>query len=56
MPNGNVTIEAPRPPMRYIETYFGFSFNSSDSSIELMLVIMLIMLVVVLALRYGALR
>ena len=38
--------------MRYIETHFGFSFDSSND----WLVIMLVMLVVVAALRYGALR
>jgi hypothetical protein len=38
--------------MRYIETLFGFSFDSSYD----LLIIMLVLLVVVAALRYGALR
>jgi len=38
--------------MRYIETHFGFSFDSSND----LMIIMLVMLVVVAALRYGALR
>jgi hypothetical protein len=42
--------------MHYIETYFGFLFDSGDGSIEFMLVILLVMLVVVAALRAGALR
>jgi hypothetical protein len=42
--------------MRYIETHFGFLFDSGDGSIEFMLVIMLVVLVVVAALRSGALR
>lgn len=41
--------------MRYIETHFGFSFDSSNDLLVIMLV-MLVMLVVVAALRYGALR
>jgi len=38
--------------MRYIETNFGFSFDSSND----LLIIVLVMLVVLAALRWGALR